>query len=500
MTEQLQLLPGYLSAHLALTLGALLAGLLISVPLGVAVAGKPRIESVVLGTASVIQTIPSLALLAFMVPALAALGAQSLGYLPAFLGLSLYSLLPMLRNTVIALTSLDPAVIEAADSVGMTPRQKLFRVELPLALPVIIAGIRTAAVWTVGTATLSTPVGAASLGNYIFGGLQTRNYAAILIGCVAAALLALVLDGLIRLVESGLRQRRRLLWAGALGAFFALACWPAAVVILNGDGGTQQPVRVGAKNFTEQFILSRILAGTITEATGRTTTLVESLGSNVAFDALTTNQIDLYVEYSGTIFANVLKEQGTLEDLRRILMDRYGIRIAATLGFENTYGLAMRRADANRLHVKGIGGLVPQASRLSLGTDYEFLQRAEWAAVRKSYGLAFRELRPMDPTLMYEAIRTGGVDVISAFSTDGRIAAYDLVLLEDERAAIPRYDAVILVAPGFASKRANAGVLDALRALDGRIDADAIRSMNAQVDERGASPANVAAEFVSRQK
>src|SRR5262249_40984772 len=157
----------------------LLVGVIVSVPLGVLIAGSRRWEPFVLGIASVIQTIPSLALLAFMVPALAGLGLQSIGYLPALIGLCLYSVLPILRNTVVGLSTIDPALIEAAQSVGMTPREQLLRVELPLALPVMIAGIRTATVWTVGTATLSTPVGAPSLGNYIFSGLQTRNYAAV---------------------------------------------------------------------------------------------------------------------------------------------------------------------------------------------------------------------------------------------------------------------------------------------------------------------------------
>ena len=215
MSDQLALLPGYLTAHLQLALVALAIGAALSVPLGIWITRRKSLEQAVLGTASVIQTIPSLALLAIMVPALAAVSTltatafgvelRSIGYAPALVALSLYSILPILRNTVTGIESVDRSLIEAARGVGMTDRQMLLRVELPLAMPVVVAGVRTATVWVVGTATLSTPVGATSLGNYIFSGLQTRNQTAVLVGCVAAALLALLLDNVIRCLEIGIR-------------------------------------------------------------------------------------------------------------------------------------------------------------------------------------------------------------------------------------------------------------------------------------------------------
>ena len=171
MIAQLALLPGYLTAHLQLTLVALLVATVFSVPAGVAITRRPRLAQPLLALASVIQTIPGLALLAIMVPLLAALALPSIGFLPAVAGLTLYGILPILRNTATGLGMIDTALIEAARGVGMTSRQQLWLVELPVALPVIIAGIRTATVWTVGMATLATPVGATSLGNYIFSGL-----------------------------------------------------------------------------------------------------------------------------------------------------------------------------------------------------------------------------------------------------------------------------------------------------------------------------------------
>ena len=190
-------------------------------PLGVLVTRVRWLERPVLAAASVAQTVPVLALIAFMVPALAAIGAPSIGYLPALIGLFLYGLLPILRNTLVGLGGVDASLIEAARGVGMTPGEQLRRVELPLALPVIVAGIRTAAVATVGTATLATLVGARSLGDYIFSGLQTRNYRSILIGCVASAALALLLDGAVYLVQIG-AQRRRPLFAALAASALAL--------------------------------------------------------------------------------------------------------------------------------------------------------------------------------------------------------------------------------------------------------------------------------------
>jgi osmoprotectant transport system permease protein len=501
VSEQLALLPGYLAAHLALTLGALAVGLVVSVPAGVLVTRVRRLEAPLLGLAGVVQTVPSLALLAFMVPALAALGAPGIGFLPAFIGLCLYSVLPILRNTVTGLATLDPALIEAARGVGMTPGQQLRRVELPLALPVIVAGVRTAAVWTVGTATLSTPVGAPSLGNYIFSGLQTRNYTSVLVGCVAAAALALLLDALVRLAETGLRRRRRapVAWAGTGFALLALvAIWPLLRAPARAGAA---PVRIGSKTFTEQYILGRVLAGWITRATGLPAETVESLGSTVVFDALRGDQIDACVDYSGTLWANILKRGDVPRDraevrreVARALAREFGVRVVAALGFENTYALAVRRADAERLRLRRIGDLAPHAGALVMGGDYELFQRPEWRAIVRAYGLSFRELRSMDPSLMYDALASGGVDVISAFSTDGRIVSRDLVALDDDRGAIPPYDALVLVSPRL--QREHPAAVAALARLEGTLDAERMRRLNAAVDERGLSPAAVAERFL----
>ena len=501
-TGQLALLPGYLTAHLQLALPALLLGVLLSVPLGILVSRRRWLEQPVLGLVGVVQTVPGLALLAVMVPLLALAGLPSIGFLPAFIGLLLYSLLPILRNTVTGLATVDRACIEAARGVGMTPRQQLLRVELPLAMPVIIAGIRTATVWTVGTATLSTPVGAPSLGNYIFSGLQTRNYTAVLVGCVACALLALLLDALVRLVDTGWSHRRRATLGLALAALALLYGYTGLTLGQELFRSRPAAIAIGAKTFTEQYILSEILAGQIRRATGRDVNVVQSLGSTVAFDALRAGEIDLYVEYSGTVWATLMKQAGNPPDradvaagVARFLEEEHGIAVVGALGFENAYALAMRRDRAAALGVQRIGDLAAVAPTLSIGGDYEFFDRVEWRSIRERYGLGFGSRRSMDPSLMYQAASQGTVDVISAFSTDGRIAALDLVLLEDDRGAIPPYDALILASAALQARHPE--VIDALRALSGSIDGDAMRRMNLAVDEEGRSPGDVAREFLA---
>ncbi len=502
MSEQLALLPAYLSAHVRLTLAALAAGVLLAVPAGVLVSRVRALEAPVLALAGVVQTIPALALLAAMVPLLSGLGLPGIGTLPAFLALVLYSLLPILRNTVAGLHGVDPSVVEAARGLGMTPRQQLWQVELPLALPVVVAGIRTAAAWTVGMATLSTPVGAESLGNYIFGGLQTRNGAAILTGCVAAAGLALALDGVVRLGAIGLESRRRALVASAGIALLALAGWAWAPAARERGGRAARAIVVGAKTFTEQYVLAEILVGTIERDARRPARALTSLGSTVAFDALRRGEIDVYVDYTGTLWATVMREKGPggsrvelLEKARRWLRDEAGITLAAALGFENAYCFAVRRETAGRLHLRTLGDLARRAPGLSLASDYEFFGREEWRAVVAAYGLAPRERRTMDPSLLYQAIGSGQVDVITAYSSDGRIDALGLVVLADERQAIPPYDAVVLAGPSLV--RDAPEVLEALRGLEGAIDVATMRGLNRLVDEEGLSPSEAARRFLA---
>jgi osmoprotectant transport system permease protein len=488
-------LPRYLGWHVALSASALVLGLAIGLPLAVAAARAPRLRWVSLTLASLVQTIPSLALLALFYPLLLALstalkplhiGLPALGFLPSLLALTLYSILPILRNTVAGLRGLDPAIVEAADGLGMTRWQKLVRVEAPLAATVAMAGVRTAAVWTIGAATLSTPVGQTSLGDYIFSGLQTENWVFVLFGCAASAVLAITTDQLLGLIEIGLEKRRLGLAIG--GGVALLVCAVIALLPLIGPvtvhGVAKDRYVVGAKNFSEQFILANLIEDRL-HAGGAATEEKQGLGSAVAFRALAANDLDVYVDYSGTLWSNVLQRTDIppravlLAELTKELKAKYNVTVLGSLGFENAYALAMKADLAKKLGVVSLADLAGYAGDLTLGADLEFLSRPEWKGIESAYGLQFKNQRSFSPTFMYRALESGQADVISAFSSDGRIAADHLVTLTDPKSAIPAYDAVVLIAP----RRANdQRLIGALKPLIGAIPVQRMREANLTVD------------------
>ena len=475
--------------------------MLASLPLAIAARNRPVMRGALLGLASIVQTVPGLALLALFYPLLLALAALSLswfgfgfsafGFLPAVLALALYSMLPVLRNTITGLRGVDAAILEAAQGVGMTPRQSLLSVELPLALPVMMAGIRTAAVWVIGTATLSTPIGQTSLGNYIFAGLQTQNWVFVLFGCIAAAALALVVDQLLALIETGLRLGSRLrILLGGLGIAALLAA-----TLVPSMARSPSSYIVGAKTFAEQYVLAALIAQRL-QAAGLSASSREGLGSNVIFDALVSGDIDVYVDYSGTLWANqfhhsdIRPREALLEELKSTLA-RQNVTLLGELGFENAYALVMPRRRADALGIHSIADLASHAATMSIAADYEFFSRPEWAGIRKAYGLAFRAQRQMQPDFMYAAVASGEVDVIAGYTSDGLIAKYDLVVLDDPRHAIPPYDAIVLLAPKRAADQA---LRAALQPLLGKIDIATMREANLRAagGNGASSPAAVA--------
>ena len=500
LTEAFARLPDYLGSHVMVSTTALALGLGISLPLAILSRQRPVLRAGLLAVASVVQTIPGLALLALFYPMLLALsglcerlfgkGFSALGFLPSVLALALYSMLPVLRNTVTGLDGIGDDTRDAARALALRPRQTLWLIELPLAMPVIMAGIRTAAVWVIGTATLSTPIGQASLGNYIFAGLQTQNWVFVLFGCVAAAALALIVDQLLALMEHGVKAHRSgMIVGGAAGLVLVVVA-----ALLPGQSRAQATYVIGAKPFTEQYVLAALIEQRL-RAHGLSATQHAGLGSGVVFNALAAGDIDAYVDYSGTIWANEMHRSDikpraeVLAEVSRWLEMTHHIRLLGPLGFENAYALAMPRARAEKLGIHSIADLAAHAGELSIAGDYEFFERPEWKAIRDVYGLRFRMQRTMQSDFMYQAAKAGDVDVVSAYTSDGRVAQYGLTVLDDPKYAIPPYDAILLLS----SNRANdQQLIAALQPLIGAIPVALMREANLRASNGDTSPAEVA--------
>ncbi len=243
-------------------------------------------------------------------------------------------------------------------------------------------------------------------------------------------------------------------------------------------------VVIGAKNFDEQYILSALI-GQRLKAVGTPSTVKGDLGSAIAFHALAAGDIDLYVDYAGTIWGNQMHRSdmpgraAMLAQLKDWMGRNDRITLLGPLGFENAYGLAMRRDRAEALHINSLADLAAVSGRLKMGGDFEIFTRPEWRAVTRAYGLTFAVQRQYQPNFLYRAVAGGDVDVISAFSSDGRIAQYDLKVLADPKGALPPYDALLLLGPAHAHDTA---LIAALKPLTGAISLKAMQQANLMVD------------------
>ncbi len=505
LSDLLQNLPVYLGGHMALSLSALAVGLLISVPLGILASRRPKLAEGFLGIAGVIQTVPTLAMLALMVLLL----QGRVGFRPSFTALTLYSILPILANTILGIRGVEPALIEAARGLGMSSRQMLCRVQLPLAAPVILAGVRTATVLVVGTATLVTPVGGRSLGNYIFAGLESLNYTTVVFGCVMAGLLAVVLDQLVHLLELAAQQRRpRLAWIGGAGLLLA-AMGSLFYPVYRFLDWRAHPVRIASGPFTEQHVLNEVLAQHLIAAGFRPDRRT-GMSEGIQFKGLFHSDIDCIVNYSGNIWTLVMKEDefvSPAESERRItqyLRQQHGVACLGGLGFENAYAMAMpnserRPPEFQRVHtVADLAEMLRASKRpLRLGGDMQFFERPEWRRVKDVYRLEDQWFRtvPMDPTRMYDAVVDGQVDAIVAYSSDGRIPEYQLEILGDAAGVFPKYDALLLVSQRGAQ---NPRLTACLQQLVGAVSQQAMQEANRQVDVRKRPAPTAAAELLER--
>jgi osmoprotectant transport system permease protein len=484
--------------HVVLVLISTGVAATVGIPAGILAFRRPRLGRPLLFVANVAQTIPSLALFGFLLP-LPFIGG--VGPRTALVTLTLYALLPIVRTTVGGLQSLDRAVVDAGVAMGMTSRQLLFMVELPLALPSIVAGLRVATVIGVGTATIAAAIGAGGLGEYIFRGLSMVDSTTILAGAVPAAALALVADGGLAWLEHRLRSRRALFGGPALAAVAGLAV-VAGVAWSMSAGSSGRSVVVGSKNFTEQVILGELMAQAI-EAEGIPVGRKLNLGGTFICDrALRSGEIDVYVEYTGTAVTAVF-HQDVPHDPRKAfeqargLYARGGVTALEPLGFNNTFAILVRTRDARRLGLRTIDDLRGVASRWTPGFGYEFLQRADgYPGLAETYDLRFGGApRAMDLSLIYRALGDGQVDVIAGDATSALIDLLDLTALDDNRHYFPPYDAVPIVRTSALLRHPEIG--RAMARLVGHVTDRDMRAMNRAVDLDRRDPGDVARQFLA---
>jgi osmoprotectant transport system substrate-binding protein/osmoprotectant transport system permease protein len=501
-----------LRQHLWLVFISTLIAVVIGLPTGILLTRKKSLRGPVLGIANIMQTIPSLALFGFLIPLpfIGGIGART-----AIVALVLYSLLPIIRNTVTGILGVDPNVREAAVAMGMTGRQILWQVELPLAMSVIITGIRVALVIAIGVTTIAAAVGAGGLGVYIFRGLRQYDNNLLLAGAVPAALMALAADFSLGLLERHFSvTRRRKASSGlkrfalvatalvAIAATFAIyAAWRSS----HSQNSAQENDRVvvGSKDFTESAILGEIVAQML-EARSVAVQRDFELGGNLPHDALLAGRIDLYPEYTGTAYTAILKHppitdpRAVYEQVKKEYSEKFNVVVSEPLGFENTFAILVRGADARRLKLKTISDAVPYARNWRAGFGQDFMSRADgYPGFAKAYGLKFAEQpREMDLSLTYIALASGKVDLIAGNSTEGRIAALDLVQLEDDRRYFPPYEAVYLVRKDSLSRVAVLN--EVLAKLAHAISTEEMRQLNYEVDANKRSQAEVVREWLKK--
>lgn len=496
--------------HMELTVLAVLISICIGVPLGILITRQKKLSKPILGLANIVQAIPSLALLGFLIPAL------GIGSKPAIVMVVLYSLLPIIKNTYTGLTNINPDMLEAAKGIGMTNGQILKMIQIPLALPIIMAGIRISAVTAVGLMTIAAFIGAGGLGYMVFSGVQTVDNNMILAGAIPACILALLIDFIVGKIEKSVspngiknadgnikvsKKKKLNVKVIIIILVLLISTAVATVIYKNND----KKIVIGSKNFTEQLILGNMVSDLIEKNTDIKVERKLNLGgTQVAFSAMKAGELDMYVEYTGTGLVNILK-QDVVNDPKKAydivyteFKNKYNMEWLEPLGFNNTYTLAVRKDTAKKYNLETFSDLAKVSSNLIIGPTIEFANRKDgYLGLGKEYNMNFKDVKAVDGGLRYTAINNNKSDVTDAFLTDGLLKSFDLKVLKDDKNFFPPYYAVPLIREDTLKKYPELkGIINKLA---GKVDDETMRSLNYRVDKLGESPESVAKDFLKKQ-
>lgn len=501
--------------HIRLTAFSVIFSIMLGVPLGILIKYVQKLNKPILGFANIIQAIPSMALLGISIPIL------GIGSAPAIFMVILYSLLPIIKNTYTGLSNISPQILEAAKGIGLTKTQRLFKIQIPLSLPVIMAGIRVSAVTSVGLMTIAAYVGAGGLGYLVFAGIRTINNYQILAGAIPACLLALLVDYIFSIIERLVTPvslqaseiiKRKELEDKRKKEKIIIYVMAAIILIIIGTqiiklrGSKKESITVSSLMFTEQVILGNMVSELIEAKTYLTVDRKLALGgTQIVFQALDKGDVDLYVDYTGTMFASLLNYTPTndadfvYDIVKRDMKSKYNIETLAPFNFNNTYVIAIREDTQKKYDIKNISDMRVVSKDLKFCGTLEFMNRADGIiGLTNVYSLGFRDYVAIDDAPRYIALETKEVDVITAFSTDGLLKKFSLITLEDDKKFFPPYYAVPFIRTDILNKYPE--IAEILKNLGDLLNEETMIELNYQVDELQKDPKEVAKEFLIENK
>lgn len=484
--------------HIQISLLSLLIAMIIAIPLAIFVTNKKKTGYVLTQVANVFQTIPSLALLGLLIPFV------GIGTVPAIIALVVYAILPIFQNTYVGLRSIDPYLQEAANAFGMNKFEKLTKVQIPLALPTIVSGIRQALVMIIGTATLAALIGAGGLGTFILLGINRNDNTITLIGAIASALLAIIFSSLIYLL-----QKVKLRYS--IFALLVIILIPVGTQAYQSLKPTPTMVTIAGKLGSEPDILINMYKELIKQDDPKAqVTLKSNFGqTSFLFNALKTNQIDVYPEFTGTVLDSLVKvpsyqKQNNLSATKLYayakldLKQQFDLDYLKPMAYNNTYAVVVSQKFAKENNVKTISDLSKVQDKINAGFDLEFLNRNDgYLGIKKRYNIRFKT-SSMDPSLRYQALDKGKINLTDGYSTDSQIRQYNLVALEDDKKLFPTYQGAPLLSQKFADE--NPKVVKSINKLAGKITEKQMQEMNYEVNVKKISPAKVAHNYLKQQK
>ena len=502
ITQRWDFLLPLIYEHLQISAIAIVFATIVGVSIGILIAEKRKASSLTLGIISFLYTIPSISMLGFLIP------FSGVGNATAVIALTVYALLPMVRNTHTGIMNVNPDILEAARGMGSTQMQALMRIKLPLAMPVIMSGIRSMVTMTVALAGIASFIGAGGLGVAIYRGITTNNAAMTMAGSLLIALLALAADLLLGIPERRMTKhrsgKRRTGKRNAKKTFAAVIAIICIFVLVFGAfrSREQETIHIATKPMTEQYVLGEMMDILIEQDTDLNVELTQGVGggtSNIQ-PAMESGEFDIYPEYTGTAWNMVLKEEGIYSEsmfgrMKEQYKEDYDMEWLGMYGFNNTYGIAVRKEIADKYGLETYSDLQGVSDQLIFGAEYDFFEREDgYDALCETYGLNFKETMDLDIGLKYKAMEQGEIDVMVIFTTDGQLSVSDVKVLEDDKGFYPSYLCGNISRGEVLRKYPQ--IRASIEKLAGKITDEDMAAMNYQVESLGKEPREVAKEFL----